>query len=394
MPGTQEPVNAEVIAVYPNKVRISVDDLASFRHAEESLRVGSYLKVSDNENVALMCIIESFAIEVREDKDGNTQRIYIIDAFPLGTLKGGKFRRGGDELAIPPKKVVPATAKEVASIFGDAFEKEQQFTFSALTRHRDIHVPVHGDRFFNKHIAIVGATGSGKSHAIATILQAAVSAKATDYQGLNNSHVIIFDIHSEYKTAFPTANVIGVNELLLPFWLLNSEEMEEMFLESGDNNNYNQASLLRTIVTLCKEKANPEAGKVYFDSPLPYNVQEVIDCLTNLTRETKDADNDLHITTKTDEKTFSTNDEKLQWYCETQLCFAEKKTGEPATRILNHERRKGGFPMRRLNAVGKAEKRTAQIAHRRRDTVEELIPSECARVSLNQLTERPADSRA
>lgn len=328
MPGTQEPVNAEVIAVYPNKVRISVDDLASFRHAEESLRVGSYLKVSDNENVALMCIIESFAIEVREDKDGNTQRIYIIDAFPLGTLKGGKFRRGGDELAIPPKKVVPATAKEVASIFGDAFEKEQQFTFSALTRHRDIHVPVHGDRFFNKHIAIVGATGSGKSHAIATILQAAVSAKATDYQGLNNSHVIIFDIHSEYKTAFPTANVIGVNELLLPFWLLNSEEMEEMFLESGDNNNYNQASLLRTIVTLCKEKANPEAGKVYFDSPLPYNVQEVIDCLTNLTRETKDADNDLHITTKTDEKTFSTNDEKLQWYCETQLCFAEKKTGK------------------------------------------------------------------
>lgn len=123
MPNTPDPVNAEVIAVYPNKVRISVDNLASFRHAEESLRVGSYLKVSDNENVALMCIIESFSIEVREDKDGNAQRIYIIDAFPLGTLKAGKFRRGGDELAIPPKKVVPATAKEVSSIFGDAFKK-------------------------------------------------------------------------------------------------------------------------------------------------------------------------------------------------------------------------------------------------------------------------------
>ncbi len=170
MPNTPEPVNAEVISVYPNKVRISVDDLTSFRHAEESLRVGSYLKVSDNENVALMCIIESFAIEVREDKEGNTQRIYVIDAFPLGTLKASKFRRGGDELAIPPKKVVPATAKEVSSIFGDAFEKEHQFTFSALTRHRDIHVPVHGDKFFNKHIAVVGATGSGKSHTIASIL--------------------------------------------------------------------------------------------------------------------------------------------------------------------------------------------------------------------------------
>jgi hypothetical protein len=322
MPNTPEPVNAEVIAVYPNKVRISVDDLSSFRHAEESLRVGSYLKVSDNENVALMCIIESFAIEVREDKDGNTQRIYIIDAFPLGTLKAGKFRRGGDELAIPPKKVVPATAKEVSSIFGDAFEKEHQFTFSALTRHRDIHVPVHGDKFFNKHIAVVGATGSGKSHTIATILQTAVSAKATDYKGMNNSHIIIFDIHSEYRTAFPKANVIGVDDLLLPFWLLNAEEMDEMFLESGDNNNYNQASLLRTIITLCKERTNPKAGKVYFDSPLPYSVQDVVNCLLNLTRETKDADNSLHVKTKTDDKTFLTDDEKHQWYCEAPRDFS------------------------------------------------------------------------
>jgi len=321
MPNTPEPVNAEVISVYPNKVRISVDDLTSFRHAEESLRVGSYLKVSDNENVALMCIIESFAIEVREDKEGNTQRIYIIDAFPLGTLKAGKFRRGGDELAIPPKKVVPASAKEVSSIFGDAFEKEHRFTFSALTRHRDIHVPVHGDKFFNKHIAVIGATGSGKSHTIASILQTAVSAKATDYKGLNNAHIVIFDIHSEYKTAFPKANVIGVDDLLLPFWLLNAEEMEEMFLESGDNNNYNQASLLRTIVSLCKESSNPKAGKVYFDSPLPYCVQNVVNCLLNLTRETKDADNALHVKTKTDDKMFSTEDEKTQWYCETLRDF-------------------------------------------------------------------------
>lgn len=98
-------VNAEVIAVYPNRVRISVDDLSSFSHAEESLRVGSYLKVSDNENVALICIIESFSIEVRDKQNGSTERRYIIDAYPLGILRGGEFRRGGDELAIPPKKL-------------------------------------------------------------------------------------------------------------------------------------------------------------------------------------------------------------------------------------------------------------------------------------------------
>lgn len=50
-------VNAEVVAVYPDRVKISVDDLSSFKHAEENLRVGSYLKISDNDNVSLICII-------------------------------------------------------------------------------------------------------------------------------------------------------------------------------------------------------------------------------------------------------------------------------------------------------------------------------------------------
>lgn len=325
MPEESHTVTAEVIAVFPNKVRISVDDLVSFKHAEESLRVGSYLKVSDNDNVALMCIIESFSIELREDKDGKTQRVYVIDAYPLGTLKAGKFKRGGDELAIPPKKVTPATAKEVASIFETAFEERHRFGFAVLTRHRKISVPVHGDKFFNKHIAVVGATGSGKSHAIARLLQSAIAAKETSYEGMNNSHVVIFDIHSEYRAAFPKANVIGVDNLLLPYWLLNAEEMEEMFLESGDNNNYNQESLLRTIVTLCKERTNPKAAKVYFDSPIVYNVEELLTCLANLTRETKDAENPLHIKTKNDEETFGTDDEKLSWYCEAAHEFAPKE---------------------------------------------------------------------
>ena len=223
--------------------------------------------------------------------------------YPLGTLKSGKFRRGGDELAIPPKKVTPATAKEVAAIFESAFKEPDRFKFAVLARHREIDVPVHGDHFFNKHIAVVGATGSGKSHTIAQIVQSAVCAKSTNYKGMNNSHVIIFDIHSEYSSAFPNANVIGVNDLQLPFWLLNADEMEEMFLESGDNNNYNQESLLRTIVTICKERSNPSETKLYFDSPVKFKIEEMLTCLANLTRETKDADNPLHVKTKTEDKT-------------------------------------------------------------------------------------------
>lgn len=336
MPTDEKAITAEVIAVYPDRVKISVDDLGKFKQAEDNLRVGSYLKISDNENAALICIIESFSIEVREINGGSSERVYIIDAYPLGTLRNGEFHRGGDELAIPPKRVEPATAQEIAAIYQNAFDREKRFCFSSLTRQRNIRVPVHGDRFFNKHIAIVGATGSGKSHSVASILQEAISSKNSKFEGLNNSHIIIFDIHSEYRTAFPTAKVLGVDKLVLPYWLLNEEEMEEIFLESGDRNNYNQESLLRNVITLCKKKSNPSEDKVYFDSPLKFNINEVVNCLTNLMHETRDTDDSLHILTDSnDDLHFNTEEDKLLRYCESVISF------KPTQRASSTDKRIG-----------------------------------------------------
>lgn len=106
-----------------------------------------------------------------------------------------------------------------------------------------------------------GEIASGKSSSVSSILQRAVSAKAGEYQGLNNSHILIFDLHSEYAAAFPNASVITVDDLVLPYWLLNEDEMEDMFLESGDNNNYNQEALLRQVVTIAKKISNPGPGR-------------------------------------------------------------------------------------------------------------------------------------
>ena len=52
-------INAEVISVYPNKVRISVDNLENFQVADEKLRVGSYLRIADNDDCILVAIIEN-----------------------------------------------------------------------------------------------------------------------------------------------------------------------------------------------------------------------------------------------------------------------------------------------------------------------------------------------
>jgi len=313
----EKKLKAEVIAVLPNKIKVAVDDLDEFKIDDDSLKIGSYLHVFDNENTGLVAIISNYSIEV----DDEGERTYIIEANPLGTLKDGTFRRGGDELAIPPKDVKPLRKVDVRQIYDSSIADTDKFKFATLSRERDIDVPVNGNRFFNKHIAIVGATGSGKSCTVARIIQNAKNAKTTAYKGLNNSHVVIFDIHSEYKAAFPDAKVIDINNLTLPYWLLDGDELEELFLESGDRNNYNQAALMRDVVITNKEKHNPGVERICFDSPLRFDINEVLHCLRNLSQESTDYNDPLTITFASGNAKFDSEKDKLTKYFEEVHSF-------------------------------------------------------------------------
>ncbi|WP_438357377.1 helicase HerA domain-containing protein, partial [Bacillus toyonensis] len=53
--------------------------------------------------------------------------------------------------------------------------KEKEFCFSSLPQalslnSKSIDVVLDGDKFFNKHLAVIGSTGSGKSCTVAKIL--------------------------------------------------------------------------------------------------------------------------------------------------------------------------------------------------------------------------------
>ena len=283
----QEKLNAEVISVYPNKVKISIDKLEDFKIADESLKVGSYLRIADNEDAVLIAIIENFSIEVSDD--GN--RKYIIEANPLGIIKDNRFVRGGDSIAIPPKKVEPAKENEIRKVYEQLVEDEEKFTFSSLSSNQNIKISVDGNKFFSKHIAIVGSTGSGKSCTVAKILQyiVGINKRKNIYKkAQKNSHIIIFDIHSEYKSAFTienteefNLNVLDVDKLKLPYWLMNSEELEALFIESNEQNSHNQVSQFKHAVILNKEKYNPELAKITYDTPVYFCMDEVCNYIHN-----------------------------------------------------------------------------------------------------------------
>lgn len=323
-------VNAEVIAVNPDSIKIAINNLDEFLGEHGGLKLGSFLNVSDDDNCQLVAVIQNFSLEVNE----NGKKKYLIDALPLGTIQDGEFIRGGDTLSIPPTSVSPTKSEDMKVIFESSINEQVKFMFSKLINHQsNIEIPVDGNKFFNKHIAVVGSTGSGKSHTISSLLQHVINSKDENYSGLNDSHIIIFDLHSEYKSAFPNANYLDISNLKLPYWLLNSSELEEILLDTGERDNYNQASIFRQLVTENKKIHNEDSEKIFYDSPLKFNIEQILNALFNIKNETVHAKTpNTYMLIENDQDQDSengltmTNEEKIRKYFTERFKFKPTKS--------------------------------------------------------------------
>lgn len=284
--------NFKIINVSSTSLSIEIVDPTQF---DNQFNLGSYIKIpyKNNDNKFVIGIIENYRIKDQDNGDEETESTppsFVLEVKLTGTLdtEGDtkKFERGGHGIPLPPNNgIALLSEEELSGIFTTRIAENEQFYFSTLTT-SDLKVPINGNKFFNKHFAIVGSTGSGKSHTVAKVIQEAVNQKNSAYTGLNNSHIVIFDIHGEYEQAFPNANILNASNLSLPYWMLNGDELEQLFLDTGDRNNYNQSSVLRKIITENKKKHNPSVEKIHFDSPLKFDIKEVYNCLFNFQNET------------------------------------------------------------------------------------------------------------
>ena len=196
-------------------------------------------------------------------------------------------------LPVPTEPAFAADKDTLDKLFAD--DADYQFPLGQLSLNKSIALKVNGDRFFSKHIAIVGSTGSGKSCTVARILHDVVGIAVQKNKNLgkqNNSHIVIFDIHDEYSAAFAlpkdqsfTLNRLDIDSLCLPYWLMNSEELESMFIESNEENSHNQVSQFKLAVILNKERHNPAIKEMTYDTPVYFSIEEVYQYIENMNRE-------------------------------------------------------------------------------------------------------------
>lgn len=285
--------NYRISSVTPSTITIDVLDPAAFKEEHpQPLTIGTYLHISDDNGLAIIAIVRSYAI--KEHDSGNAQTLpttgFTIAAQPVGYLDANdKFRRGGQHIAIPPTIIAIADDALLKRIY-EPQDTKRTYAFGTLAQHPNIRVKLNGDRFFGKHLAVIGSTGSGKSCTVAKILQEATTRPPGQPYAtvLNNAHIIIFDLHGEYYKAFPKANYLPADKLHLPYWLMNADELEELFIDR-DENAYNQSSQFKHAVTQNKRKYNPGITNITYDTPIYFSLQEVYQYLKNQNNATKDA---------------------------------------------------------------------------------------------------------
>lgn len=285
----------QVLSCAPSAIIVLVDGLPIFEQNKEKLQVGRFLKIAQgNHDFTVASIRNVKGISMPSAADAAPAWQFQIECQAIGTLVNDHtFERGSLLLPVPTEPAYIADADTLDKLF--ATDADHDFPLGTLSMNKEISIKIDGNRFFSKHIAIVGSTGSGKSCTVARILQDAVGisdCKNTYKNGQKNAHVVIFDVHDEYTAAFKldkdeifTLNRLDIDSMRLPYWLMNSEELESLFIESNEANSHNQVSQFKQAVILNKEKYNPGVANVTYDMPIYFSMNEVHNYIENLNRE-------------------------------------------------------------------------------------------------------------
>lgn len=331
-----------------NKIVIEITDFNKWKseNTGADLKIGSFLKIEDGNYKSIVTMIQSFKmaenlLNSTISQDSHIEGNFLLDTYPIGQLEKLdeelKFKKGIKNISIPPTSVSLLSEEEFKVIFEN---KKQPFIFSKHNSNENIQIMVDGDKFFSKHLAVVGSTGSGKSCTVAKIIQ---EANRSNIESIKNTHIIIFDIHGEYTHAFEKNSrflSIEENNLKIPYWLMNSEELEDFFIESNETNSHNQISQFKKAVISNKIRHNSSL-QVTYDSPVYFDINEVIKYLNNKNNESKYIDDDTEYYAIIDKKIkCSDKDIVEEMWSELEFC---QPTGNSTHTILKKKVSKGFF---------------------------------------------------
>lgn len=312
---------ANVFSVDTGIVFAKVNDLDELRRLQVNQLIAIQSSKAGQLQIGLINKITRKAIDLDTSLDDEIEETDIsllnsenlIKVTLIGTLfdaigtQTDVFKRTIDSVPEIYAECYPMRGSNITSFMSTisrtATEAEKPLNIGSYSIDENADAYLDGDKLFQRHAVVVGSTGSGKSWCVARLVE--------QIADLDNPNCILFDIHGEYSTDdfkkdgishFRIANPsdlekeqkLSNNILMLPYWLLTYEEMLAMLLDRSDNNAPNQAMLFSRAVNenkrdfLEKNSEDEILGSFTIDSPVPYDLDKVIEELENKDTERVD----------------------------------------------------------------------------------------------------------
>jgi hypothetical protein len=189
--------------------------------------------------------------------------------------KFSNFRRGVTRYPIPGCAVLPVTTDDMRAIF--AASDEPHIEIGTVYPTDDIRGALYVDPMLGKHFAVLGSTGTGKSTSVSLILHR-ISELSPE------GHIVMIDPHGEYSAAFKgCGELFNVDNLQLPYWLMNFDEHCEVLLTTHGAERQRDADILAKCLLTARTKGKDLStlGKVTVDSPIPYLLTDLHTILVN-----------------------------------------------------------------------------------------------------------------
>lgn len=261
---------------------VSVDSLTVYVKLEDDLkslyksgfheiypiaRINSYIIIPVGAD-RIVAIVNRVQTREETELNKNNKALFLtessryLSATMIGTIENNKkYVMGVYNYPILDNPVWYVVREDLEKIFDQKkgteqvnFEEDFYLPIGTSPAFPDFQIKINPDKFFGKHAAILGNTGSGKSCTLASILQSLFHHKYNG-QKLQNAHFIIFDTNGEYKNAFKLSEEDKVNPLAItkeglkiPHWFMNYDDLDYLFEPTAGS----QAPILKRAVGLAK----------------------------------------------------------------------------------------------------------------------------------------------
>jgi uncharacterized protein len=247
------------------------------------ITVGKFVKIKTSKPL-LVGVITDVSIQKQSGaKDQDYCAVAHVDLMGEIDQRADaiRFRRGVTDYPTIGDIVLPLTNAELRVIFDGS--GATTISIGTLQQDSTVNACVEVDEMLNKHFAVLGSTGVGKSSALAHILTHTLRARP-------DLRIFLLDAHNEYGHAFgERAYVVNPGNLRLPFWLFNFEEIVDVFF-GGRPGLQEEIEILSEVIPIAKAgytqyRAGGDRGLKRFDAksvgytvdtPVPYRLADLL----------------------------------------------------------------------------------------------------------------------